>query len=258
MIILQRRVFGQRREYDAAHKRAELAEHQLVLLTRHKQDKQQLTQSSLIILKLAKSCFCHIVSGLMKETNLHWVDKKQPGWFPCSKFSTEGSANLTKPNTQAYSHPSSDCKKWTVAKFHKWGKKLANQWSTMICRQKVVSRMRHYQLALRSTPSSLKSAHLLHCLVFLALSTELRLRLRRTDLVWRGWRRWTAWSDSRPGRRSARSRSLGRSSSHRLTRSAAGEQVYSYLFCIVNSTFIDNPRFLLTAQSSYWQEICDL
>ena len=99
------------------------------------------------------------VSGLMKETNLHWVDKKQPKWFPCSKFSTEGSANLTKPNTQAYSHPSSDCKKWTVAKFHKWGKKLANQLSTMICRQKVVSRMRHYQLALRSTPSSLKSAH---------------------------------------------------------------------------------------------------
>ena len=112
------------------------------------------------------------VSGLMKETNLHWVDKKQPKWFPCSKFSTEGSANLTKPNTQAYSHPSSDCKKWTVAKFHKWGKKLANQWSTMICWQKVVSRMRLYQLALRSTPSSLKSAHLLHCLVFLAPSFD--------------------------------------------------------------------------------------
>ena len=37
----------------------------------------------------------------------------------------------------------------------------------------------HYQLALRSTPSSLKSAHLLHCLVFLAP------RLRR-GLTWYG------------------------------------------------------------------------
>ena len=157
--------------------------------------------------------------------------------------------------TQAYWCPFSDSKKRTVAKFHKRGKKLANQHGQRydLPAKSCFTAMSAAPLDLRSTPSSFKECTPTPCFTTgrpctvkcFQHSAQLWLsKVRRTDLVWQGWKRWRAWSGIRPVPWLMRSRTLGRSSSHRLTQSVAGEKVCSCLIGIEDSTFIDNPKFI--------------
>ena len=136
-----------------ASKRAELAPHQRVLLTFNTNNSVSAKSSSQwsipqthcqILLErcIVKRFWSHRPRSVEGNWTCFGLTKNNQVWFgtllfPSSKFSTEGSANLClylttqatllQPTVTLFLTGKSD----HVAKFHKWGKKLANQRPTI-------------------------------------------------------------------------------------------------------------------------------